>query len=242
MMQPSAPLVQSSPRPLLRRVEHPDLSPVLTHFCDRNRPRRQQVPDVIYGLRPEERLENILWNQALHGFVPFSGGYPSVGLTESTPWQGLQFLIRDRGYHPWGLVFDRQSVFDAGGGPVWHARLDQWNKLKQLSDPDLQSWALRLDPASQSDWLEEREWRIPRPPVPDQSSNLPSCVVPLLELGLVALLVGNQTWNGARVTDAVAPATGQVTHGLFYPVLPPGLPRWWWDPIARQIQVLPPLF
>ena len=181
--------------------------------------------------------------QALRGFVPFSGGYPSVGLTESTPRQGLPFLIRDRGYHPWGLVFDRQSVFDAGGGPVWHARLDQWNKIKQLNDPDLRSWALRLDPASDSDWLEEREWRIPRPPIPDQSSAPPSCVVPLRELGLVALLVGNPSWNGVRVTNAIAVATGQLTHGLFFPlVLPPGLPRWWWNPTVGQIQALHPLF
>jgi len=80
MTQPSTPLVQSSPRPLLRRVEHPDLSPVLTHFCDRGRPPRKDVPGYIYTLSPENRLETILWERALRGFVPFSGGYPSVGL------------------------------------------------------------------------------------------------------------------------------------------------------------------
>lgn len=32
LMQPSAPLIQTPPRGLLRVVERPELSPVLTHF------------------------------------------------------------------------------------------------------------------------------------------------------------------------------------------------------------------
>jgi hypothetical protein len=36
----------------------------------------------------------------------------------------LNFMIGRRFYQPWGLVFGRQSIYDAGGGPVWYARPD----------------------------------------------------------------------------------------------------------------------
>jgi hypothetical protein len=64
VMRPPAPLVQTPRRPL-RRVEHPNLSWFLTHFCNRSRPPRPQVPDDIKKLSAQERLESILWNQAL---------------------------------------------------------------------------------------------------------------------------------------------------------------------------------
>ena len=237
-MQPSTPLVQSPRRRMLRKVEHPDLSWFLTHFCDRGRPPRKQVPADIYRLSAQERLTSILWDQALRAFVTYSGGHPAVGFTESTL-QGLNFLISQRRYQPWGLVFDRQSVYDAGGGPVWHARREQYEKLEQLNDPDLRSWAVRLDPESkpESDWLEEREWRIPRPAITGQPP-----VVQLSELRLVALLVGDPSWTGARYTRAIATATSQPAQGLFFPWLPSGLPRWCWNSTAGQIQALPPLF
>jgi hypothetical protein len=188
-------------------------------------------------LSAQERLESILWNQALWAFVTYSGGHPAVNFTESTM-DGLRFLIRDRRYQPWGLMFDRQSVYDAGGAPVWHARREQYEKLKQLNDPDLRTWALRLDPETESDWLEEREWRIPRPAISGQ----PPPAVPLYELRLVGLLVGDPSWTGAQHRYAIAAATGQYAWGNFFPPMPSGLSRWWWNPEAELIQPLPPLF
>ena len=89
------------------------------------------------------RLESILWQQRLHTFVTFSGGDPAVAFTEAKL-PGLQFLIEQRGYQPWGLLLHRQSVYDAGGGPVWHARPEQHAVLRQY--PRLRSWAVRLEP------------------------------------------------------------------------------------------------
>ena len=115
MPLPSAPLTR--PRDVLRPVQHPDLSGVLTHFCYRNRP-QPSVPPGIQGMTARQRLESILWQGKLWGFTTFSGGVPAVCFTEATL-NGLNFMIGRRFYWPWGLVFDRQSIYDGGGGPVW---------------------------------------------------------------------------------------------------------------------------
>lgn len=120
-MQPSSPFVPFTRS--LRPVEHPDLSPVLTHFCGRGRSHAhsQGVPDEIVRMSPQERLESILWDEHLRAFVTFSGGDPAVCFTESTWHAGVKFLIDKRGYPPWGLVLGRDSVYAAGGAPVWYA-------------------------------------------------------------------------------------------------------------------------
>ena len=62
-------------------------------------------------------------------------GFPVASSAETTisrAWpHGLNFLIGRRHYQPWGLVFDRQSVYDAGGGPVWYARPDEYYSARQ---------------------------------------------------------------------------------------------------------------
>jgi hypothetical protein len=105
-----------------------------------------------------QRLESILWQSRLRAFVTYSGGDPAICLTEATL-PGLGFLIGRRSYQPWGLVLDRQSVFDAGGGPVWYARPEEYYSVQKISSR-VKSWLVRLEPGS-SDWLEEQEWRVP---------------------------------------------------------------------------------
>jgi hypothetical protein len=222
-----APLTQWTPE--LRNVAHPDLSQVLIHFCDRARPLGRDIPEEILGMSPPERLTSILWDGHLRVFVTDSGGDPVVCFTEST-WRGLDYVIGERSRAPWGVIFERQSVYDAGGGPTWHARPEEHQALGQLS-PRLRSWAVRLDPGS--DWLQQREWRIPREP---------GAAVALCELRLVGLLVGDPRWTGARWEHCVSAATGQHQWGSFFPPLPSGLPRYWWDPRSAQLQQLPPLF
>jgi hypothetical protein len=106
---PIAPVPAPAQLPRLRQVEHPDLAPFLTHLCGRARPAPPSVPQTIRELTSERRLEDILWQARIRGFQPYSGGDPTVCLTESTV-KGLEFLIGRRGYAPWGLVFDRQTV------------------------------------------------------------------------------------------------------------------------------------
>lgn len=237
MAQPGAaqqpvPLLISSPLGRLRHVEHPDLSALLTHFCARGRAPGPAVPEDIRAKSAPERLTSILQSQQLHAFTTFSGGSAAC-FTESTQ-QGIEFMIARRGYQPWALVFDRQSIYDAGGGPVWYARPEHYAALG-VADPALRSWAVRLDPGS--DWLEEREWRI----VPPTRADGLNPTVPITTLGLVAVIVGDPTWNGALYRTAMT-AAGVTQWGLFYPPLPPGLPRWWWNPTTGKLQALHPLY
>jgi len=203
-MQPPAPLVPGAPPVLLRPVEHPELSPILTHFCGRGRPDGPHVPQDIQFMNAHTRLTSILWQQTLRTFVTFSGGDPATCFTEAKL-EGLQFMIQRRGYQPWGLLFQRQHVYDAGGGPAWHARQEQFKALKQ--DAHLRSWAVRLQ-AGSSEWLEEREWRIVR-----------HSDVSLLELRPAGLIVGDPSWTGAQWVHF----PGQPTPGYYFPPLAGGL-------------------
>lgn len=90
------------------------------------------------------RVESILWEGRLRAFVTWSGGDPAVCFTEATL-RGLEYLIGNVGYSAWGLVFERQSVYDAGGGPVWHVRADEYRTLRALSSR-VQAWSVRLLP------------------------------------------------------------------------------------------------
>jgi hypothetical protein len=235
MTQPPPLLVQAAPaaRPTLRPVEHPDLSPVLTHFCDRARP-QARIPPEITAMTAPQRLASILWESRLRAFVTYSGGDPAICLTEATL-HGLNFLIGRRHYQPWGLVFDRQSVYDAGGGPVWYARPEEYCSVGQISRR-VQSWLVRLEPGS-SDWLEEQEWRIPL----SAAAAAPEPALPLQTLHLVALLVGDQNWSPARDGWALSPVTGGQVYGPTVPSLLTGIPRWWWDLAAGQLYQLPAL-
>jgi hypothetical protein len=217
-MMPTSP----APRTVLRPVEHPDLSGVLTHFCDRDRP-QPSIPLEIRGMTAQQRLESILWAGKLSGFVTFSGGVPALCFTEATT-NGLSFLIGRRNYRPWALVVDRQAVYDAGGGPVWHARPEEYEFLRGICESGqvnnrLQSWLVRL--GGTSDWLEEREWRIPLLPAPYEPA------LELSAIGLQALLVGDRDWSPAR--------SGQL------PQILAGIARWWRNPADGIIYQLPPL-
>jgi len=233
--QPPAPLAQVS-RPTLRPVEHPDQSALLTHFCHRARP-QAGVPHGILQMSAPQRLESILWESRLRAFVTYSGGDPAVCLTEATP-NGLSFLIGRRGYQPWGLVFTRQSVYDAGGGPVWYARPDEYHLVRSVN-ARVKSWLVRLEPGS-SDWLEEREWRIPLSNDPLSGEVATEPALPLHALHLAALLVGDQNWSPTRTGRTTLP-TGTQIQGPIVPRILIDIPRWWWDPNARQLYQLPAL-
>jgi hypothetical protein len=220
----------------LRPAEHPDLSGLLTHFCDRTRP-QSAIPAEIRAMTAQQRLESILWESKLKGFVTYSGGDRAVCFTEATL-NGLNFLMGRRSYQPWGLVFDRQSVYSAGGGPVWYARPEEYRFVQGLcgsgaASSRLQSWLVRLEPGS-SDWLEEKEWRIPLFPGYEPALSLQA-------LRLVALLVGDQDWSPTRTGWGVSPVTRTQVPAPVVPGLLKGVPRWWWNQADGILYQLPPL-
>lgn len=190
-----------------------------------------KLPSEILSISGPDRLKSILWQQQLRTFVPYSGRDPAVSFTEAMG-PGIKYMIQQQGYEPWGVAFDRQSVYNVGGGPVWYPRSPQHQRLLQL-DPSLLSWAVLFE-APNYDWHWEREWRIVRPSVSGEG------VVALSELRLAALLVGDPSWNGLRYDYLVAADTGQPRQGYFFPQIPSGLQRWWWN--GTDLQMLPPLF
>jgi hypothetical protein len=199
------------------------------HFCGGRIGRRPnlEVPVEFRNMSGPDRLTRILWEQQLRTFVPFSGADRVVCFTEAMQ-PGLEFMIRQQGYGPWGVAFEKQSVYNLGGGPVWYPRTEQ-HKILQL-DHRLRSWAVPLE-APGNDWRWEREWRIVRSSPP---------AVALTELRLACLLVGDPWWNGVLYETRVAADTGQPRQDYFFPPIPPGLPRYWWN--GTHIQLLSPLF
>ncbi|WP_247797744.1 hypothetical protein [Crossiella sp. S99.2] len=143
------------------------------------------VDDAVAAMSPEQRLDSILWGQMLHGFAPFGAAEDQrmICLSESPP-DHLHWLIKTRAWPPWGLIFPRQTVYNLGGGPVWHARQEQYGMLR----PDQIRWATRFDttPGNRSDWLHEREWRIPLP------QGAPGLLLPVGSI--TTIVVGTPGW------------------------------------------------
>jgi len=143
------------PAVMLQPAERPSQSDVLIHFCARNRPVRGGLPQDIAAMTPEKRLESILWEGQVRTFETFSGGWPAVCFTEAGSLDA-HYLIARRGYAPWGLIFNRQTVHAAGGGSVWYARHEDYEALGRMEDGQLcdrlRTWAVRVGPGSDWTW------------------------------------------------------------------------------------------
>lgn len=141
-----------------------------------------------------------------------------VCLSESNK-PGTAALLSAAGFAGWGLVLRRQWVWDRGGGPVWYVRHDLWSEVRDTLDPALHRWLVRTEPSA-SDWLHEREWRVP-------------CVEGELELepeAVMAFLVSDDQWEPPTHSDHVLdPMTGNVVVGEVTLEWTLGIPVWVWD-------------
>lgn len=157
-----------------RPVRHPDLFDSVTHLTGR--------PGAVFGasdLDPRGRLSSILESRRIVGSRPYGSPSPVVCFTESTP-QGLEFLVRELRYEPWGIMFKKDFAWAHGAAPALYVRSDEYECLS-ATPTSFRSRAVRLEPG-QSEWLHEREWRSP-------------CQHFEFEPGdVVALLVGNHWW------------------------------------------------
>lgn len=205
----------------LRPVLHPGQAETLVHFC--GRPRQ---PASLGS--PRDRLENILFEGRIAGTVPFGSPLPAVCFSESDR-NGIQALIECAGFEPWGVVVSRSWVWEQGGGPVWYVRDDLWDATSSLS-PDLRRWLVRTRP-SDSDWLHEREWRVPVDPG--------AAHLRLPDSGPLAIIVGDENWEPQPVhTYDLDAATGSLGQVLMTPVHAQ-VERWLWaggcvrEPVAH---------
>jgi hypothetical protein len=156
----------------LRIYSLPDVGDYLIHFTGRNGPRRNVDPEIV-ALSPEERMRRILGMRRICAFTTFGAGAPVAAFTESTQ-ASVTRLIADERYAPFGIGFSKQFVFDKSGGPVLYLRGDEWNQRHLFPQP-IRSRLVRFWPgaepeageildegvASKSEWLHEREWRVP---------------------------------------------------------------------------------
>lgn len=208
MTVPSAPLQQPGPAQW----------DWLIHFCGRppGSKKNRFVPDMIARLNPWQRLDNILWEQRLNGYPPFGAGsdQPMICLSE-TPEDHLCWLLRDRRWPTWGLVFRRNDVYGQGGAPVWYARQKQYEPLNQ----DQYRWAVRFETDRKSDWLHEREWRIPVPPG-DES-------IDLGDFHVEAILIADPDWQ-----PSLRPVQMNVSA---LPRLWQSTPRFYWDSTTNEL-------
>lgn len=189
-------------------------------------------------MSPRERLENILWEEVLRGSIPFGATNRMLCLSESPP-DHLRWLLGERRFPAWALLFDRDWVYNLEGGPVWYARPQQYSSL----DADQRDWAVPLD-ADRSDWLHEREWRIR---VPQDAPGLQ------VQPGDVrAIIVADPDWAPWRLvpvrTGWLLDADGlpgiegvdyEVREEWRLPRLWSSSPRYLWDNASRHFRPLP---
>ena len=166
----------------LRTYDLPDIGDHLIHFTGRTGG-RFAVPDEIRNLNAPDRLAQILYQGRIRAVPTFGTGMrPIVAFTESSQASVLRLISEDR-YTPWGIGFSKQFIFDQGGGPVLYVRGDEWDAATAVLPDPLRARVVRFWPgaawaegdpltfdgtqqlpdalASTSEWLHEREWRVP---------------------------------------------------------------------------------
>jgi hypothetical protein len=157
----------------LRTYDLPDVGDHVIHFTGRQGP-KINVEEKIERLSPQERLVHILVNGVVRGFETFGAGAPVACFSESTK-AAIPKLIKEGRYEPCGVAFSKQLVFDKNGGPALYVRGDEWKTVAAALPQAVRSRVVRFWPGAipdpgtslpyhlekQSEWLHEREWRVP---------------------------------------------------------------------------------
>jgi hypothetical protein len=165
----------------LRPSASPDVPDFAIHMTGRFGPRAGLLPLGLNEMLPVDRLLKVLMDQFLIAGAQFGVDQPSVCFTQTTPAALAELCTvtsTPMRYDGCGIGFHLQSVFDAGGGPALYIRGDEWEALQAAALPaTLRARTIRYWPGSEpagatplphalvgeSQWLHEREWRIPAP-------------------------------------------------------------------------------
>lgn len=128
-----------------------DLSPHIVHFT------KGEDHDAAFG-----NLLSILRDEAILGTSNFiRGEYRCVCFTEAPLWSiedGLANPEAYRRYSPFGVMFDKNYIFELGGRPVIYQSDHEFEEL-----PESHRWRhVRYEPDRDRpvDWTWEREWRL----------------------------------------------------------------------------------
>jgi hypothetical protein len=211
---------------------HPDLPTTFVHFTGRPRGPGDAPPDFA-GATAEERMVQILIDGHLRATKVFGTNHPVLCFSEPSE-AARRVMLRDgvvavRGpYAPWGLVFDRSWLIDAGARPVLYLSSEEMNRTDDLPIP-LRSRRVRYDPG-QSDWLHEREWRICYRPRDNPRLKLTHGLV-------VGVIVGERNWvpppaiteTGTQAVPVSGVTVSTRRRYIRYSEAAHRLARWWWN-------------
>jgi hypothetical protein len=151
-----------------------DYSPLVVHFT-KGPQKRMVLQEQISRTNPlfvyrqtsaRDRLINILKMRVIYAspmpFLPTE--QRAVCFTECI-WEGLTSLADS--YSPYGIVFSKRLIFDAGGGPALYLRGDLLQAFGGDIPEQLHAFIAPFDPDGKNvksgvrlDWLHEREWRL----------------------------------------------------------------------------------
>jgi len=158
----------------LRKYDHPDLSDYVIHFTGRVGSVNDAVEPNIGFMSARGRLfTGILKSGMIRAYPVFYGIDPVVCFTECTR-AGVQTLIKERRYAPFGVAFTKDFVFSRGGGPAFYVRADEWAGVRELApelrarctkfwpgvDPEQPGESIPAELDLESEWTHEREWRV----------------------------------------------------------------------------------
>lgn len=150
-----------------------DLPDVLLHLTYRRGKTSPTLEPWIDPMEPWDRVANILRTSTLRFGQPFDSTWPITSFMQTTPRALFDLDLYT------GIAFHKQSVWDAGGGPAHYVRDDHWPYWRDSSmPPQVKSMGVRLGPGwtrpkqggffseparARSEWMHEREWRLPAP-------------------------------------------------------------------------------
>lgn len=224
----SSSTVATQPMPF-REPIRPGQAGTLVHFCGRG-VAATSAPQEILELTPQQRLEGIIGDRMIRASQPFGLSYPVVSFSECDH-GGVQAMLAQAGWDAWGIVVTRDWVWSNGGGPVWYVRDDAHADARSLLDGRSASWLVRTQPGH-SDWLHEREWRVPCDPHAYLG-------VTLTAGDVAAILVADPEWEPpVEHTLGVNPGNGNLGDVLQTPDVAL-VPRWYWN--GQAIDVLEPV-
>jgi hypothetical protein len=203
-----------------------DLPDVLIHMTGRKGKINDRVATDILALSPFERLTSILASRSFRAAPSFDNTWPLVCFSQTTK-RALSKLIGLR-YAPAGIAIHKQAIFDHNGGPAFYVRGDEYDAFRAALPPQLAARAVRYWPGSaqdetfsiwpyRSEWMHEREWRLPAPVQESWSWQLPEESVAFIILG-DDLVEPFSTWaqnSGDSWIQGLPIATWHSTSGEF---------------------------
>lgn len=178
-------------------IGHPDFNEVVVHFTGR------RCTDELAS----HRLLEVVDAGAILATIPYGNDLGAACFTESTV-RGVRWLIGQKHFVPYGIAFTKAFLFENGGAPAIVVRGDEWRHVRNMP-PELRARTIRLWPGAtpdlgevlpmhlhtRSEWLGEREWRVPA------DSGTPA--IRFTTDDIAFLVVPDAEWVGANVRRLV---------------------------------------